>query len=134
MGAMQSAPAKPFRRRVSIPLHTGPHVRLVFAEIARQAYTYDEIEERSGVLRATMKAWRHRNTPGLANPEAVLGVLGWDLVPIPRDRVVDHDIIAELTPVADRLGSSLGDALQFATEIAVGLRSKPERSVDRKAI
>ncbi|QFU16570.1 hypothetical protein [Microvirga thermotolerans] len=116
--------SKPRRLTVTIPERVGPHVKLVFAEMQRRRFTYDEIEARSGVLRPTLKAWRHKNAPGLSNIEAVLGALDWDLIPVPRDRVLDADILTELQPIADRLGLSLGDAIQFATEIAVGRHSK----------
>jgi hypothetical protein len=62
----------------------------------------------------------------LQNIEAVLGALGWDLIPIPRDRAIDADILDELQPIADRIGLRLGDAVQFATEIAMGLH-RPAR-------
>ncbi|MDH2401340.1 hypothetical protein QCM77_15470 [Bradyrhizobium sp. SSUT18] len=48
-------------RTVSMPERVGPFARLVFAEMARQRVTYDSLEERSGVRRATLKAWRKKN-------------------------------------------------------------------------
>jgi hypothetical protein len=115
--------------RVSIPERAGPLVKLAFSEMARQFMTYDMVEEKSGVLRPTLKAWRYKNSPNLQNIEAVLNVLGWSLIPLPNDRVVDADILAELQPIAERLGLRMGDAVQFASEIALGLH----RNVTRKA-
>lgn len=115
---------KPRRLTATVPEHAGPHVKLVFSEMARQRLTYDEVEARSGVLRPTLKAWRYKNSPNFLNLQAVLETLGWDLIPVPRDHVIDADILAELQPIADRLGVSLGDAVQFASEIAVGRHPK----------
>ncbi|WP_162820201.1 hypothetical protein [Microvirga calopogonii] len=116
---------KPRRMRVTVPEHAGPHVRLVFAEMARQGVNYWELEGRSGIQKATIKAWRYKNVPSLTSLESCLNALGWDLIPLPKDRVIDASILEELQPIADRLGLTLGDAVQFATEIAVGLHSKP---------
>jgi transcriptional regulator with XRE-family HTH domain len=109
---------------VSVPERAGPHVKLVFAEMQRQGWTYDRMEDKSGVKRPALKGWRTKNYPSLQNLEAVLSVLGWDLIPVPRDRVIDADILAELQPIAGRLGVSLDDAVQFASEIAVSRHSK----------
>jgi hypothetical protein len=111
------------RMRVTVPEHAGPHVRLVFAEMRRQGVNYFEMESRSGTQKATVKAWRHKNAPSMPNLEACLNVLGWSLIPVPDERVIDADILEELKPIADRLGLSLGDAVQFATEIAIGRHS-----------
>ncbi|MHC2278886.1 hypothetical protein ACVME8_005497 [Bradyrhizobium diazoefficiens] len=64
------------RRTVTMPERVGPHVKLVFAEMARLRVTYDETEEGSGVRRASIKAWRRKNKPGLESLEAVLGSWG----------------------------------------------------------
>jgi hypothetical protein len=111
----QRAPKpKPRRMFVSIPDRAGPHVRL---------------EEKSGVRRPALKAWRYKNYPSLQTLEAALQTLGWDLIPLPRDRVIDPDILEELRPIADRLGLSLGDAVQFASEIAVEFHARKEAKV-----
>jgi hypothetical protein len=77
---------KPRRMTVSIPERAGPHVRLAFAEMARQGINYDEMESRSGILRAIQKAWRYKNVPTLQNIEATMNVLGFDfiLIPVPK--------------------------------------------------
>lgn len=79
------------------------------------------------MLRTTIKAWRHKNSPNLNNLSAVLSVLGWDFVPIPRDRILDPDVIAALKPAAERVGLDLGDAVQFVSEMTFG-RPMPELS------
>jgi len=116
--------ARPRRLTVSIPERAGPHVKLVFAEMARQGFTYDEIEDRSGVIRATLKAWRYKNAPSLQNIEAVFGVLGFDFVPIPRADVLPPEVIAELQPIADRLGLSMAATVRALVEIVAGVHSR----------
>jgi hypothetical protein len=66
----------------------------------RQAVTYDWVEWRSGVLRSTLKAWRNNNRPGMDSIEAVLGSLGWSLVPVPKADVIPARLRADLEEVA----------------------------------
>lgn len=102
------------RRRggaISIPAHVSPHVQLVFEEMRRQEITYDRAEELSGVLRTTIKAWRHKNKPSLETLEAVLFVLGWTFVAIPTARVLDPALVAALKPVVDQFEISMPDTL-----------------------
>jgi hypothetical protein len=115
---------KPRSLTVSVPDRAGPHVRLVFAEMARQGFAFDETEERSGVLRPTLKAWRYKNAPSLTNIEAVLGVLGFDFVPIPRAAVLPPEVVAELQPVADRLALTMPETVKALVEIVSGIHSK----------
>lgn len=70
-------------RRVTIPDHAHPLVRFVFHEMRRQEITYGEQADRSGLSRETLTAWRKRSKPDLESLEAVLGVLGYGLMPIP---------------------------------------------------
>jgi len=119
---------KPRRLTVSVPERAGPHVKLVFAEMARQGFTYDEVEERSGVLRPTLKAWRYKNAPSLQNIEAVFGVLGFDFVPIPRPAVLPREVVAELQPIADRLGLSMAATVRSLVEIVAGVHARLDLS------
>lgn len=98
--------------QITVPTGVSPHVRLVFTEMQRQAVTYDEVEAGSGVLRTTLKAWRHKNRPTLTSIEAVLGYLGWDFVPIPRERALPPELVDELRPIADRFGLSMAAATE----------------------
>lgn len=106
---------------VSVPERAGPHVKLAFAEMARQGFTYDEMEERSGVLRPTLKAWRYKNAPSLTNIEAVFGVLGFDFVPVPRAAVLPPEVERELRPIAEKLGLDMSRAIQALVEIVTGI-------------
>ena len=84
----------------------------------RQNVKYDELEAGSGVLRATFKAWRRKNRPGLENLEAALGYLGWDFVPLPRSEAIPEEILRELRPLAGRLNIEMVDAVRLIAEIA----------------
>lgn len=90
--------------KVTIPEHCDPRAKLVFAEMKRQAVTYDELEWKSGVLRSTFKAWRKNNRPGLETVEAALGALGWTLLPVPRLANLPTDLRSDLEAIAAKHG------------------------------
>lgn len=95
------------RRTVTIPERVSPHVKLVFAEMARLHVSYNEVEEGSGVRRASVKAWRNKNKPGLESLESVLGFLGWGYVPVPALQTLSPELAGELTALALKLGKSM---------------------------
>jgi hypothetical protein len=107
------------RRMVTMPERVGPHVKLVFSEMARQGFTYDETEEGSGVRRATMKAWRKKNAPGLESLQAVFGFLGWDFAPVPSLQVLPPDLAGELTALALKMQRNMPTT--WAAVVAVGV-------------
>jgi hypothetical protein len=107
-----------------MPERVGPHVKLVFAEMARLQFTYDEVEEGSGVRRASMKAWRRKNRPGLESLEAVLGFLGWDFVAVPRAKMLPDEVRAELQPIADKLGLTMPQTVLALIEIVTGIHER----------
>jgi hypothetical protein len=92
---------------------------LVFSEMARQGFTYDQTEEGSGVRRATIKAWRKKNAPGLESIEAVLGFLGWGFVPVPSLQALPPAFAGDLTALALRANSDIPTT--FAALVAVGV-------------
>lgn len=106
---------------LTIPQRVDPRVQLVFAEMRRQNVTYDDVEEKSGVLRTTVKAWRTKNKPGLESIDAVFGYLGWAFVPIPRERALPPELVAELRPIADRLGLTMPATIEALAAIAAGI-------------
>lgn len=117
---------------VTIPTGVSPHVRLIFEELRRQGITYEETEEGSGVLKTTLKAWRHKNRPSLDSIEAVFGFLGWDFVPIPRSDRLPPDVVRALKPIADRLDLTMPGAIQaivaIVSDIHVDVKTaKPPR-------
>lgn len=104
--------------KITIPLRAGPHVKLVFSEMKRQNVTYDEVEVGSGVLRTTLKAWRHKNKPGIETMEAALNFLGWDFVPIPRAKILPTALVEDLKPLAERHSASLEATIAAFMSIA----------------
>jgi hypothetical protein len=112
-------------RNLTIPEKVGPHTRLVFAEMRRQGRTYDEVQESSGVLRATMKAWRRKNKPGLESLEAVLNSLGWNFIPTPASDVLSPDLASELDVVAAKM--KIGMPEVWAALIQIGIQQRDQR-------
>ena len=64
---------------ITAPGNCHPLVRFIVEEMQRQRVGYYDLADRSGVDRNTVRAWRTRNTPSVANVEAVLGALGYEL-------------------------------------------------------
>lgn len=126
---LRRGPRKQRRSRVTIPNRVGPHARLVFSEINRQGFTYDEVEEGSGVLRSTLKAWRVKNRPGLETLEAVFGFLGWDFLPVPRASVLPPALFDDLRPLAERHGASM----ELAICAFIGIAAR-ERGLHTEAL
>jgi hypothetical protein len=112
------------RTSVTIPERVGPHVKLVFAEMRRQNRTYDDVEEGSGVRRVALKAWRHKNYPSLTSLEAVFGFLGYDLVPIPRSRVLPQALVAKLEAIAEEHALEMPATVQALVEVVAGIHDK----------
>lgn len=113
------------RRTVTMPERVGPHVKLVFAEMARLHITYDELEIGSGVRRSSVKAWRRKNRPGLESLEAVLGFLGWDFIPTPAIKTLSPHIAADLAALAAKMKSDM--ALTWSAVVAIGIEQEIRR-------
>ncbi|APX85589.1 hypothetical protein BV511_13210 [Methylorubrum extorquens] len=107
--------------RITVPDGVSPHVKLVFAEMQRQSLTYGQVAERSGVLLPTLKAWRHKNAPGLDSLGAVLDSLGWTFVPVPREEVLPEDMRAGLAEIAERYGMSMPETIQGLISVITGI-------------
>jgi hypothetical protein len=135
-------PRRKNNRVVSIPARVAPHVRLVFSEMARQVRSYDDLEAASGIRRASVKAWRHKNRPGLESLEAVLGALGWHFVAVPAH--IEHlppSVAAKLAEVSALAKVEMGEVWTSAVLIAArqlaasedGPRILAELAADREA-
>ncbi|MGB3042319.1 MAG: hypothetical protein WBB98_03945 [Xanthobacteraceae bacterium] len=70
-------PRRKNMRTVTTPERVSPHVKLVFNTMARSRISYDDLEAASGIRRASIKAWRRKNAPGLESLTAVLNAMGW---------------------------------------------------------
>ncbi|HEV2603658.1 MAG TPA: hypothetical protein VGU24_08380 [Microvirga sp.] len=100
----------------------------MFAEIRRQGWKYDSIDERSGVMRATIKAWRRKNVPSLQNLEAVLGVLGFDFLPVPRPDRLPPALVAELERLGEAFDLTMGQTWAALVDIAAAARDRNEQT------
>lgn len=134
-----ASPKKTPRRRknprtVTMPEHVGAHVRLVFSEMARQHFTYDEVEEGSGVRRPTIKQWRRKNRPGLESMEAVLATLGFGLVPIPALEALPPDLAGELTALALKLRMNIPETWCALLDIHTEQKLLRMRADERAAV
>jgi transcriptional regulator with XRE-family HTH domain len=105
-----------------MPERVGPFVRLVFAEMARQRVTYDSLEERSGVRRATLKAWRRKNRPGLESLEATLATLGFGFCPVPALEALPAELAGELATLALKVRMNIPQT--WAALIDIGVEQK----------
>jgi hypothetical protein len=106
------------RCRVSVPPRAHPHVRLAFAEMRRQMRTMDWISEKSGVQRPCLKAWRHRNRPGLDGLTAVLNCLGIEYLPVVMPKALPPDIARDLADLAQRMNAEMPETMAALIAIA----------------
>ena len=135
--ALFSAPARKRRknpRTVTMPEHVGPHVKLVFAEMARQRMTYDSLEERSGVRRASVKAWRKRNRPALENLEAALATLGFGFCPVASLEALPAELAGELTALALKLRMNIPQTWAALIDIGITQKLLRMRADERAAV
>lgn len=121
-------------RTVTLPERVGPFARLVFAEMARQRVTYDSLEERSGVRRATLKAWRKKNRPGLESIEAALATLGFGLVPVAALEALSPELAGELTALALKMRVNIPQTWAALIDICVEQKLLRMRADERAAI
>lgn len=106
------------RRTVTVPKGVSAHVKFVFAEMARQGRSYDEIESASGVRRATAKAWRRKNAPGWESLTAVLNSMGWCYLPAPvQVEALPPALAARLAEVAALAKAEMPEVFAATVEI-----------------
>lgn len=68
-------------RAISIPAYVNPIVRTLFEQMNREQLGVLDMSERSGINKNTIKEWRSRSLPNIANLEACYNVLGLTLKP-----------------------------------------------------
>jgi|APCry1669193181_1035450.scaffolds.fasta_scaffold47293_2 hypothetical protein len=103
------------RRTVTVPEHVSAHVALVFAEMARQGRSYDEVESASGIRRPTVKQWRRKNAPGWDSLTAVLNSLGWRYLPVPAHiEALPPNVAAKIAEVSALAKMELGEVFAAA--------------------
>lgn len=121
-------------RTVTMPDRVGPHVKLVFAEMARQKLRYLDVAERSGVQHATLKAWRKKNRPGLESVEAVLATLGFGLVPVAALEALNPALAGELAALALKMRMDIPQTWAALIDIGVEQKLLRMRADERAAI
>lgn len=90
------------------------------------------MEWKSGVLLSTLKAWRTDNFPGLASIAAVLGSLGWELVPVPRLDSLSPEIREAIDEIGEHFrtdAEALGAAVMAVVEWPEYFRAKKQIGV-----
>lgn len=123
------------KSRITIPERCHPLAKFLFAEMRRQAVTYDELEHRSGVLRTTFKSYRTNNRPGLETMEAALGALGWSLLPVPRRETLPALLRADLEAIATKYALDELPVLQFIAACSdYGWRMNLENRVEHGSL
>lgn len=90
--------------RITVPEHAHPVARFIFDQMNKQGITYLELENCSGVITQTVKAWRRENRVGIDTAEACLGVLGFSLLPVPNPERLSPELRADLSALADKHG------------------------------
>ena len=61
-------------------------VQFICKEAFRQQMTMHDLGQRSGLSKDTIRHWRYKSTPNLNDAEAVLNVLGFELIPARLNR------------------------------------------------
>lgn len=119
--------------RISVPRRAHPICKLIFVEMARQGVTYLEMENRSGILVTTQKAWRgtefgsRPKVPSLASVEAALGALGWQISPHPSLETLPPEVLAKVEEIGEHFVS---DNSVLAAAIAAAISKPGNRSTD----
>ena len=75
-----------YRGRVYVPENASPVVRKLFQLINLHHVGLKQLSKRSGVALSTIADWRNRRSPSLANIEATLNALGYELTVRKRER------------------------------------------------
>src|SRR5687768_12441998 len=84
------------QRALMIPANAPSCVKVLIGAIKSAGHGYDAVAEASGVLRSTMKSWRHRVAPTFATIEACYNAIGWHFLPCPKIEVLPESIAADL--------------------------------------
>jgi len=95
------------RPTLTQPASCHPAARVIFVLMKRGGVTYDTLAEKSGVLRSTVKAWRHSNSPSWDCLNAVANVLGHELVVAPKLETLDPALRRDLEALAEKHGAQI---------------------------
>jgi hypothetical protein len=96
-----------------------------------QGRAYDEVSEASGILRSTLKSWRHRVAPTFATIEACFNAIGYSFIPTPRLEVLPAEIAADLARLAAKMKAELPEVWSALADLAVDQAFLRERAKER---
>jgi hypothetical protein len=106
-------------RRVEIPTNAHPLVCLLFETMRERRITVQEVADRSGVHRDTLRDWRKRHCATVENLEACFNVVGMTLQPVP---LTDKAPRQKLDRIADIMGELL-DRPSAAAQLGISVVS-----------
>ncbi len=69
--------------RYTIPENIHPWIKFLFVEAKKQRCSFESLAKRSGVTVGTIRNWRDRALPNIANYEACLNSLGYKIKFVP---------------------------------------------------
>lgn len=72
-----------------VPVNVDPLVVFVFEEMNRQRANLTDVAKRSGVHYRSIWKWKTERSPQLSHLQAVINVLGYDLVPRKKECTTD---------------------------------------------
>lgn len=81
-----------WRGKHKVPEHAHPLVRQLIVEMNDQGRLIGEVAKEAGVRRNAVSDWRYMRLPRLDLLEAVLNVLGLELVILPRRAMLEDDL------------------------------------------
>jgi hypothetical protein len=122
------------RRTATMPHGVTPIVRLIFSELARQGLRYQDVEDFSGVRRASVKAWRRKNRPSWESLQAVLSTLGFGFAPTPTLQVLPADLVGEIVALAMKLGLTFPETWAALIDIGVEQRLLAMDADERRTV
>jgi hypothetical protein len=92
---------------------------------------YDTVAEASGLLRATLKAWRRRSAPTYATIEAAYNAVGWQFLPCPKLETLPDDIAADLARLAAKMQADVPIVFSTLLTLAADQTFLRERAKER---
>lgn len=92
---------------------------------------YDPVAEASGILRSTLKSWRHRTAPTYSSIEACFNAIGWHFFPCPKVETLPSEIAADLTRLAARMKADLPEVWSALGELGADQAFLRERAKER---
>lgn len=131
-GPLHRQPSNPrVVRSMTVPANAVPCVKTLFALMKSESRSYDDVAEASGLLRLTLKSWRHRSSPTYSSIEAAFGALGWSFMPCPRIEVLPDDFAADLARLAARMKATMPEVFCAMLDLAADQAFLRERAKER---